>query len=404
MIFRDKNINIEKLTKKLSLKKIHPETEDAASLTFAIPDSEKGAFKYRAGQFITLFLNLEGKDVRRSYSLSSSPEVDKDFTITVKRVKGGLVSNYLLDQVKEGQEFNVTPPAGNFCLPNYIENRAFVFYAAGSGITPIISLIKSVLSQETASGKKPKCFLFYANRNENSIIFHRELLKLNSDYPNQFKMEYFLSSPLKPWSGPTGRVSSKSVETFLNENKIPKDALHFLCGPDGFMATIQAALELKGFTKSSIVKESFVSPQEVNPKNEIPNKEAPLQDETTGPLNTATDKEEIHPEATDDATYIGDRKNLAACKEIEVVLDGETQTVTYTEGLSILESLLEAGLNAPYSCMNGACMACLGKINEGCAYQEDLGILTEDNVEAHECLTCQARPATKKIKINYDSI
>lgn len=359
-------LSVDKLTKPLKLVKKIQETADTCSLVFEIPPELHSTFKYDAGQFITLFLNLNGEEIRRSYSLASSPDYDQEFKIAVKRVKGGKVSNYLIDQVKEGDVFNVTPPAGLFVLPKVLDDRDFVFYAAGSGITPIISLIKSALKRSKTS----RVSLLYCNRDEESVIFYRELKALNAEFAERFHFEIALSQPKKSFDGITGRVSATHVKSFLEFRQIPKHAVHYMCGPEGFMATVEAALELEGYPKSAVIKESFVSPT---------------------------------PAAADDAVYIGDTSApMAEPTEIEVTLNGETHVVPYLKGSTVLESLLEAGLNPPYSCMDGACMACMGKVQEGRICQNDMGILMEDHVEAREALTCQARPCTARVKINYD--
>jgi ferredoxin-NADP reductase len=368
-------ISTEKLTRQLRLSKKIQETADTFSLVFQIPPELKETFKYDAGQFVTLFLNLNGDDIRRSYSLASSPDCDPDFKISVKRVKGGKVSNYLIDSVKEGDVFNVTPPAGLFVLPKALDGRELVFFAAGSGITPIISLIKSALKRSAST----KVHLLYCNRDEESVIFFRELKSLNAEFHERFSYDLALSQPKKAFDGFSGRLQATQVKTFLSNHKIPKTALHYVCGPEGFMATIEASLELEGYPKSALIKESFASPAPSTAK-------------------------EYKPDAADDAVYIGDPSiAFGETKEIEAVLNGETIKVPYLKGSTVLESLLEAGHNPPYSCMDGACMACMGKIQSGRVYQNDMGILTEDHVEAKECLTCQARPCSAKVKINYDS-
>jgi ring-1,2-phenylacetyl-CoA epoxidase subunit PaaE len=372
----------EKLTERLVIERIDQETFDAYSLVFKIPDHLKQKFRYEAGQFVTLFLDIDGEDIRRSYSLSSSPHRDKDFRISIKRVAGGKVSNHLADHAQVGTELHVTPPAGRFVLPKNPDHQSLVFFAGGSGVTPILSMIKSALH----AGPNNRVYLLYANRDENSIMFHRELLALNSEFVGRFSYDYVLSQPRKPWDGFKGRVHSSTVTDFVKKWSVPIRSEAYLCGPTGFMATVEATLEMLGYPKERIHQESFAAA-------------TTAATATTGAEGATTDLlDNIGP----DAVLIGDKNLAGEPVEIEAILNGQRLKVTAKPHQSILETLLEAGHNPPYSCMDGACMACIGKVKEGLVYQNDFGILTEDNTEAGECLTCQARPASKKVVVNYD--
>jgi ring-1,2-phenylacetyl-CoA epoxidase subunit PaaE len=361
----------DQLTHKLKVKSKRQETSDTYSFALDIPDKLKSKFKYKAGQFVTIFYDLKGEEIRRSYSLSSSPNVDQDFIFTVKKVPGGKLSPILCDSIKEADELFITPPAGRFTLPDPLNNNELVFFAAGSGITPIFSLIKSALSLSNTVC----CILLYSCRDEDSLIFDSQLKKLLAAHPNRFKMEYVLSAPKSAWDGKQGRISTTMLEDFLNSHSIPKNTITFLCGPDGFMKNCQSTLELHGFAADSIKFESF---------------------------SAVMDRNDFADELGTDVTYVGDKNLLARPDAVEIELGGDTIHLTPKEGVSILEALLEEGHNPPYSCMNGSCMACLGKVREGLIYQNDMGILTDDNIKAKECLTCQAHPASKKVKISYD--
>ncbi len=361
-------MDIKDLTHPLKVIEKIQETYDTYSFVFDIPEDQKHIFKYKAGQFVSFFLNVNGQDVNRSYSLASSPVTDSKFKVSVKRVSGGLVSNYLIDEINVGDVLQSTPPAGLFTLPKENTSKECVFFAGGSGITPVISIIKTSLATDPAN----KCRMLYACRNEDSIIFHRELKELNQKYPEQFKYEYILSQPKKAFDGMTGRLHGPQVKEFLERNDCSKEAFYFLCGPDGFMHTAEAALELFGVERSHIIKESFTPPSSSN---------AP---------------------ALEGAVTIGNKDSAAAPRKLIVELDGETIEVDAVDGQSVLETLLEKGHNPPYSCMDGACMACMGKVTEGLVYQEDMGILTEDNTEVGECLTCQAKPASDVVRVSYE--
>lgn len=355
------------------IKKIH-ETEDTISLVFDIPTDLRSKFRYRAGQFVTLFLNVSGsEEIRRSYSLSSSPDVDSEFKISVKLVPSGRGSNYLVHNVKVGDTLWVTPPAGHFCLPNLSEMTSpthFLFYAAGSGITPVISLIKSALK----TMPQARCGLFYQSRNESNIIFRAELDNLRDQFKNKFQVDYALSNAKPSWSGLHGRVSSQMLREFLLRQNMPANALHFVCGPEGFMNEVLNSLSAAGVNKTAVIKESFSIPTEKN-----------------------------HVSLPTDVILIGDQISSEIPETIEAIIDGESHSVKYSEGKTVLDCLLDANLNPPYSCMDGACMACIAKVETGLVYQNELGILSDDNVAARECLTCQAKPISKVVKIHYET-
>lgn len=374
-------ISTETLTRPLTVSKKIQETDDTYSFVFDIPADLKSTFRYKSGQFISLFLTIKGEEIRRSYSLASTPFVDEDFKITVKRVKNGIASNYLVDEVQVGTVLRATPPAGHFILPDKIEKRHFVFFAAGSGITPVISIIKDVLQVESA-----KVSLMYCNRNEKSIIFHRELHELNLKYPGRLNFEYALSKPEKPFSGINGRITPAATTEFLKRHNVNADAYTFMCGPEDFMNMVENALDSLGCPKSNRMRELFVSPTPTAAKE---------ADKALQGIPTV--------ELSDDAVYIGDRSAPQTMpKKITVMVNGETTEIDYQDGQTVLEASLEAGLNPPYSCMDGACLACIAKVKSGLVYQNDMGILTEDYIEGGECLTCQARPISNSVKINYD--
>lgn len=376
---QDKN----KLCSELKVIKKIQETEDTVSLVLEIPAHLHSKFRYRAGQFVTLFLDDE---LRRSYSLASSPDCDVEFKITVKLVPGGRGSSYLVNKVTVGDTLWVTPPAGHFCMPKIFENDLslhFLFYAAGSGITPIISMIKSALR----TIPNARCGLFYQNRFESNIIFKAELDGLQMKYSpsvnsdvTRFQIEYALSSAGPNWAGLRGRIDLKMLRDFLSRQNMSVSTRHFVCGPEGFMQMVLDTLAGEGVSKDTVMKESFSTPND-----KVAN----------------ADKKLFSPPA--DGILVGDKTALDVPETIETIIDGESHIINYLEGETILNCLLDAKLNPPYSCMDGACMACIAKVEEGLVYQNELGILSDDNIEAKECLTCQARPASKIVKIHYET-
>ncbi len=366
------SLSVDQLTKPLKVAKRVQETPDAISLVFEIPSNMQSEFAYQAGQFVTLFLDINGAPLNRSYSLCTSPLVDKEFRITVKKVKGGRGSTYLVDKVREGQTLRVTKPAGHFFKPSLTPTQYFLF-AAGSGITPIYSILKTVL----AANPENQVMLAYCNRNEQSIIFGGELPVMEEKHKGRLRVLHLLSQPSGNWPGEKGRCSTDWIAKVLRLKTSNLAQEYYLCGPDGYMETVRASLLSLGIDKSKLHEESFAIG--LQPKA---------------------------PELKSDWTYIGDKAQAKETSGGKLFADisGETVECEVKEDQSILEALLEAGANPPYSCMDGACMACMAKVQEGIVYQKDPGILSEENIGNHEALTCQARVLSRTVKVSYDDL
>lgn len=364
----------DKITKPLKVLKKIRETNDAYSLLLEIPPELKNSFSYKPGQFVTFFLNINGEELSRSYSLSTSPEVDTDFKVTVKRVANGKGSNFLIDQVQEGDFLKVTPPAGFFFKASPKEQaKHYLLFAAGSGITPIFSILKSVLTINSTN----KVDLIFANRDEDSIIYKNELNGWLGKFNGRLTIVDVLSKPKSAAHEFKGRCTEEMLLKILN-NKIQPSTLPteiYICGPVGFMDTVKLSLKSAGFTTEQIHEENF------------------------GPIAA----HEQTPEPTDGRVYIGDPLVGAEVPEkIEAHLDGQNYEAPAVAEQTILETLIEAGANPPYSCMDGACMACMAKLVSGRVYQKDPGILTEENIANKDILTCQARPLSKTVKVSFD--
>jgi ring-1,2-phenylacetyl-CoA epoxidase subunit PaaE len=366
------------LCTELTVKEKIFETEDAASIVLEIPESLKTKFNYKAGQFVTFFIDINGEEVRRSYSLSSCPASDKSFKVTIKRVAGGKVSNFVLDKIDKGSKLWTTPPAGLFVLPKDYTQYKLVFFAAGSGITPILSIIKNALNTNPSASTA----LLYQNRKESSIIFKKEIDALKKQYGERFVFEHVLDEADATWIGRKGITDKTLIRDFLAKNLVGIKAYHFMCGPEGYMKVVERALADLGVDSSQIKKESFSTSQGASAAHATPGEDFQVDS---------------------DGILIGNVAQKSKPVEIEATFDSQTVIIKTDGKKTILESLLAAGYNPPYSCMDGACMACLAKVNDGLVYQLDLGILTEDNTIAKECLTCQARPCSQKVKINYDT-
>jgi ring-1,2-phenylacetyl-CoA epoxidase subunit PaaE len=366
-------LKVDQLAKPLKVKERIQETADAVSLALEIPADLKSRYHYQAGQFVTFFLQIGGEQLARSYSLSSSPLVDSDFKITVKKVPGGRGSNFLCDQVKVGDTLMTTPPSGHFFKPA-LEHKGMHYYlfAAGSGVTPVYSIMKTVLNASPTN----RVNLIYGNRNEEAIIYKNELDQWARQHPSQLDVVHVLSKPSFAWPGRRGRIDRAFLREVLDMPQAsPVAREYYLCGPVEFMHVVRNTLLEYGIQKDLIKEENF---------------------------GVAVHKPK--PDVKEGWTFIGPSQENEAPEKIIALINGETFEVDAVPGKSVLETLLESGAQPPYSCMDGACMACLGKVQEGRVYQEDPGILSDDNVANCETLTCQAKPLSRTVKISYDNL
>ncbi|NCN39884.1 ferredoxin--NADP reductase [bacterium] len=362
-------LKIEDFTFPLTVSKRTEETPLATSFAFEIPKDLESKFKYESGQFVSFFLDINGETLSRSYSLSSAPGVDSEFQVTVKRVPGGKGSNFLCDHVQVGHQLRVAPPSGHFF--KFKEGTTnFVLFGGGSGITPLYSILKYVLA------KKPEAqvTLVYANRSEDQIIYKEELKSWAEKYSSRFQIHHLLSQPTAAWETPTSKITADWIKAFA-KNLNPKTEV-YVCGPDGYMELCKNSLLQLDFPKDLLHQESFTTTASTinEPAKDIDGK--------TLIGNSPSEESEIY--------------------EVTVTLQGESKVYQVKKNDSILEALIEAGDNPPYSCMDGACMACMAKVEDGLVMQEDPGILTQENIDVGECLTCQAKPRAQKTKITYD--
>lgn len=366
------SLSADQLTKPLKVLRRIQETRDAVSLVLEIPEPLKSLFRYQAGQFVTFFLPLSEGIVHRSYSLSSAPLTDQEFKITVKKVPGGKGSTFLCDVVKEGDTLATTPPAGTFYKPKAEGTHCFLF-AAGSGITPVFSIMKTVLTTSTLN----RVTLVFCNRHQSDIIYQKEIEAWAKNHPTRLTVVHVLTKPDEGWTGHRGRIHRTLVTELLRKpESAPLVRDHYICGPLEFMNVVHSALLENGISKEAIHMESFG---------------------VTAPKSQ---------QVKDSWTLIGPNPEQAGegPEKIIALINGETIEVPAKPGQNILETLLAAGAQPPYSCMDGACMACLGKIQEGRVYQEDLGILMDENVKNCESLTCQAKPLSRIVKVSYDNL
>ncbi len=344
----------------LPVKKVTPETDQAASISFEVPDDIKPLFRYQAGQFITLRLLEKGQLHKRCYSLSSIPQ-DDELRITVKRVRNGLISNALIDQVEVGAKLLVLPPAGQFVLPR--ENSDTCMIAGGSGITPILSLIRALLSRT----QEHRIHLIYANSDESSIIFKETLDALAEAHPSRFTITHNLSDR-------DGRLDAERLQAMIDFEK--RTTHYFLCGPAGLNELSRDVLHKQGIDDTFIHSETFTSLAE--------------------PFESLT-KDETPP------LYVGKSSETKAKKgaRVSLSLKNKSYSICCTPDESILDAALREGLDPPFSCREGICSACLARLTSGEVVMKKHHALSKSDAKKGHILTCQAKPVSKTCAIEY---
>ncbi len=330
--------------------RIIAETPDAVSIALEVPPELAGSFRYQAGQFVTFRLAIDGRQQLRSYSMSSSPDVDSEFVVTVKRVPGGVVSTWLTEALAVGAVIDTTRPAGVFTLrADRSGDSEIVAFAGGSGITPVFSLLKTALAKTSRRVR-----LFYANRDLESVIFREQLDELSARYGDRLQVVHHLDID-------RGLVQAKDLHPHVNEN-----ADYYICGPGPFMDLVESTLHDQEVGADRIHIERFTPA-------------AALEASTTEP-------------APDDAS---------AGKQITITLNGKTQTAQHRPGTTVLQTARSMGMAPPFSCEAGDCATCMAKVLDGAADMFVNNALLDDEVAEGWILTCQAVPTTPSISVEY---
>ena len=346
---------------KLSIKEIKRETNKAISIAFNVPENLKETFAFKAGQYITLKTTIGNQEIRRDYSLCSSPK-SLELKVAVKEVKDGTFSSYANNTLKVGDVLDVAPPKGRFVFtPNDAKTKNIAAFAAGSGITPILSIIKCALEEEIHS----KVILVYGNKTNEDTMFLSELLELQHEYKDRFSVQFVFSQQDED-DAIFGRIE-KSTVNYVVKNKhkhIEVDAF-YLCGPETMIHTVKGVLTEHGIDEDRIHFELFKAA-----------KSAEIKEETVA----------------------------AGKSNITITVDDETTTFEMSQKQTILEAALDEDLDAPYSCQGGICSSCLARVKEGAATMRQNNILTESEVAEGLILTCQASPTTPTIVVDYDDV
>jgi ring-1,2-phenylacetyl-CoA epoxidase subunit PaaE len=349
---------------RLAVNDLRREAPDAVSLTFAIPRELAGDYHFSPGQYLTLRTTLGGEEVRRSYSICSGPD-DGEIRIAVKRVDGGAFSSFVTDELKCGDEIEVMTPTGRFGVaPEPDAARIHVGFAAGSGITPILSIVKGVLAREPNS----RFFLFYGNRTTAGMLFREELEELKDRYLDRLSIFHVISGEEQDIPILHGRLDAEKVRVLLR-SLVPAESVDhvFICGPSGMSDELEPTCRELGIAADRIHVERFVSGLggKPRPKAVVPASAPP--------------------------------KAMAA-----LIIDGKRREVPVAEGEAILDAALRAGVDLPFACKGGMCSTCRAKLVEGEAEMEFNYSLEPWELKAGFVLTCQAKPTTERVVVDYD--
>jgi len=345
---------------KLIIKEVKRETAEAVSILFNVPAELKSTYTFVAGQYINLKLKLDGNEIRRAYSICSDPE-SGELRIAVKAVKDGAFSNFANTQLKEGDVLEVGHPEGKFTFePQSDKQRNYIAFAAGSGVTPVISILKSVLKSES----KSTFVLVYGNKTPEDTLFHQELHDLQLQYVGRLFVHYIYSQA-KAENALFGRIDKSTVNFVLNTKHA---ALNFdkfyLCGPEAMINLVSDVLKEKNVKESAIKFELF---------------------------SASTKEHAIN-------------NSLEGHTKITVLVDDEETSFEMSQKQTLLEAALKQGIDAPYSCQGGICSSCLARITEGTAEMKKNSILTDSEIAQGLVLTCQAHPTSASIYVDFDDV
>lgn len=343
----------------LIIASVKRETKKAISITFKIPEQLRDSFRHQAGQYLTVKTQLNGTEIRRAYSICEPP-LTNNLKITIKEIEKGTFSKFANRQLKEGDVLEVGLPEGRFVY-RQVENQAenIVAFAAGSGITPIMAIAKTVLTQPQNT-----FVLVYGNKSQADTIFYTELLQLKKNYPNRFYLYFLFSREHQPDSL-FGRIDASTVNFILkNKHKNLSFSAFYLCGPKPMIDTVSENLKNQNIKEDKIYTELFNAGEETT-------------------------------EATE---------HLDGKTQVTLLLDSETSSFLMNKDSTILQAALDQGIDPPYSCQGGVCGSCIAKITEGKAVMKKNQILTDSEIEEGIVLSCQAYPTTETIEVDFDEV
>jgi ring-1,2-phenylacetyl-CoA epoxidase subunit PaaE len=349
----------------LTVSKVKHETRDAIAVTFDVPAELKDIFAYRQGQYLTLRTTIEGEEVRRSYSICSAVQ-DQQLRVAIKRCQGGLFSNWATESLQSGMQLEVMPPSGNFNVPlDPHSSRHYLAFAAGSGITPILSIAKTTLLAEPGS----RFTIVYGNRASSSVIFRDELLELKDQYMGRLRLVYVMSREKQDIELFNGRITEEKCNQFLQQWIDIRDIdVAFICGPEDMMHGVSRSLQAAGLPKEQIRIELFAA-------------SAPTRERKPRAVESETRHQ----------------------TDVTVIMDGNATSFTMDKDKeSLLEAGLRAGIDMRYSCKGGVCSTCRCKVMDG-EVEMDVNYALEDyEVARGFVLSCQSFPVTDKVVVDFD--
>ncbi|EKF56749.1 ferredoxin [Galbibacter marinus] len=342
----------------LKVKSVEKSTPTSVVVTFDIPEELKDTFKFIPGQHITIKKELNSQELRRSYSICSSKETE-DLSIGIKAIKNGVFSNYA-QTIQVGDSFEVYPPEGHFTYETVdLKDQNIAAFAAGSGITPIMSIMKDVLENTSA-----KFLLVYGNKTITETMFHKQITNLLEQYPDRLFVQ-FIYSQKEEDNALFGRIEKSSIN-FMLRNKfhdVPFGAF-YLCGPEEMTESVKNVLLENEIAQENIKTELF----------------------------TTTDDDDSVAESVEGQTAV------------TVLVDDEESSFIMDRKKRVLDAVLEEDIDAPYSCQGGICSSCVARLKEGKVKMVKNQILTDSEIEEGLILTCQAHPITPNISIDYDDV
>ncbi|MGN6668227.1 MAG: 1,2-phenylacetyl-CoA epoxidase subunit PaaE [Trinickia sp.] len=352
----------------LRIREVRPETADAVSVSFEVPPELRDAYRFTQGQFVTLKAHVDGEETRRSYSICvgvTDYDRDGELRIGIKRVRGGRFSNFAFDTLQAGHSVDVMTPDGRFFTHlNAEQGKRYVAFSGGSGITPVLAIVKTTLDMEPRS----TFTLIYGNRSVDAIMFAEELEDLKNRYMNRFVLYHVLSDDMQDVDLFNGVLDQSKCAAFL-ETLIPAESIDeaFICGPAPMMDAAEAALKAAGVADSKVHVERFGTP--------LPQAGAPVVEIT-----------EQTPAA-----------------ELEIVIDGNRSKMRLPyEGASLLDVGLHAGLALPYACKGGVCCTCRAKVLEGEVKMDKNYTLEPQEIRDGFVLTCQCHPVSDRVVVSFD--
>ena len=343
----------------LTVKEVRQETPNAVSILFDIPEALQADYTFTAGQYLNIKYSFEGKEIRRAYSICTPPK-SKEIRVVVKKVPYGAFSSFANTELRAGDTLNVQTPEGRFTLePDTKATNNYAAFVAGSGITPVLSIIKTVLEEEPQS----TFVLVYGNKSIEETIFHKEIHALQQQFVNRFFV-HFVYSQSKEADSLFGRIEKAAVNFVLNNKHKEKTFdRYFLCGPEDMITTVSTILKERNVTEDQISFEIFT------PNNDGNN---PIE--------------------------------VEGAAKVTVLVDDDETSFTMSKKVVLLDAVLKQGIDAPYSCQGGICSSCMCRVLKGSAEMKKNSILTDSEIAEGLILSCQAIVTSDEIYIDYDDV